>query len=67
MNKDIYEKDANKRGLTTEVQDSARIQHPPIVGRPVNPPHGTRFVDPKGYVVEWDGKHWRQPASGRIG
>jgi hypothetical protein len=36
--------------------------------RPKNPPHGTRFVDPRGFVVEWDDvtKQWREPASGRI-
>jgi hypothetical protein len=38
---------------------------PRVLDRPLNPPVGTRHSDGVK-VVEWDGKNWREPASGRI-
>lgn len=37
----------------------------PATARPIDPPVGTRYTDGV-VVVEWDGKEWREPASGRI-
>ena len=39
----------------------------PLPTRPINPPVGTYFRDlAKNVNVVWDGKHWREPSSGRV-
>lgn len=55
------------------MEDKPKLQSEDVGGkvtnlpqRPAHPVLGERFNDPRGYVVEWDGANWREPASGRI-